>query len=344
MFRAPPCGSEVIGAHGAPRVRVALTPVANVVCYSRVRGGSEGVRGDMATDHKFGGPWTITKLEILKAYLNFYPKALKNQGFELWYIDAFAGSGSFRLPGFENLGLGLDSDAGDREGSARIALDTKPPFDRYVFIDDNRRRIDALAELTGNYPHLKTETLCGDANALVQEICRGTSWYGSRPRRGVIFLDPYGMSVDWRTLEEIRKTRALDLWYLFPTGALVRQLAKNFSRVDEYKQSAIDKILGTTEWRNELYAPPPPGQGELFPPADSEDEEDRELRRNADVLKIRNYVWRRLQKTFPYVEEPVRLPRRGGPYLFDLYVAVSNDSPAAISLAKKVVRHILRQK
>jgi len=38
------------------------------------------------------------------------------------------------------------------------------------------------------------------------------------------------------------------------------------------------------------------------------------------------------------------LPRRGGPYLFDLYVAVSNDSPAAISLAKKVVRHILRQK
>jgi hypothetical protein len=43
--------------------------------------------------HSYGGPWTELKLDVLKKYLNFYTDALKNQRFEKWYIDAFAGTG-----------------------------------------------------------------------------------------------------------------------------------------------------------------------------------------------------------------------------------------------------------
>lgn len=44
-------------------------------------------------DPAFGGNWTEQKLGILEAYLDSYTTALKNHGFRLVYIDAFAGSG-----------------------------------------------------------------------------------------------------------------------------------------------------------------------------------------------------------------------------------------------------------
>lgn len=32
----------------------------------------------MSTSQKFGGPWTIEKLNILSGYLDFYTTAIKN--------------------------------------------------------------------------------------------------------------------------------------------------------------------------------------------------------------------------------------------------------------------------
>ena len=51
----------------------------------------------MSTKQKFGGPWTIEKLNILSAYLDFYVTALKNQPFKKIYIDAFAGTGKIKI-------------------------------------------------------------------------------------------------------------------------------------------------------------------------------------------------------------------------------------------------------
>lgn len=44
----------------------------------------------MGTRQRFGGDWTIEKLDILSSYLDFYITALKNQPFNKIYIDAFA--------------------------------------------------------------------------------------------------------------------------------------------------------------------------------------------------------------------------------------------------------------
>jgi three-Cys-motif partner protein len=44
---------------------------------------------------KFGGAWTVIKIDILKQYLDAYTTALKSQPFNLVYIDAFAGCGKY---------------------------------------------------------------------------------------------------------------------------------------------------------------------------------------------------------------------------------------------------------
>ena len=50
-------------------------------------------------EHRYGGPSTNIKTEVLRSYLGFFTTALKNRGFELWYIDGFAGTGSRTVAG-----------------------------------------------------------------------------------------------------------------------------------------------------------------------------------------------------------------------------------------------------
>ncbi|WP_260694696.1 hypothetical protein [Rhizobium laguerreae] len=45
-------------------------------------------------DHEFGGQHTEIKLELVEKYLKAYSTALRQKFNSLWYIDAFAGTGS----------------------------------------------------------------------------------------------------------------------------------------------------------------------------------------------------------------------------------------------------------
>ena len=83
----------------------------------------------MNTKQKFGGPWTVEKLNILSDYLNFYATALKKQPFKLIYIDAFAGTGHI------NIGDNVDEII---DGSAKLALQSNGNFTEYIFIEKTK--------------------------------------------------------------------------------------------------------------------------------------------------------------------------------------------------------------
>jgi len=290
-------------------------------------------------EHRYGGPWTRIKLDALRAYLQFYTTALKGQPFELWYVDAFAGSGDQVI---ESVAGGLfEGEATysvDRrlDGSAKIALDIVPSFDRLVFIEDNPKRYSALLTLKAANPDRRIDCYRADANALVRAICDSEDWRvprGERRVRAVVFLDPYGMQVEWGMLEAIRGTRAVDLLYLFPIGAVLRQAAKNLNKVDSSKEKALNRIYGGSSWRDEWYRASP--QGDLLhgPPT---------LLRKATRGQIELGFKQKLEALFPYVSPSLPLLTRRGAQLYSLFLAISNDSPAAIALAKRVVNSILR--
>ncbi len=50
-----------------------------------------------------------------------------------------------------------------------------------------------------------------DANEHLLWWCRATDW---KRHRAVVFLDPYGVQVEWRTIEAIAQTKGIDLWLL----------------------------------------------------------------------------------------------------------------------------------
>ena len=171
-----------------------------------------------------------------------------------------------------------------------------------------------------------------DANSSIRD---NVGWDGWKTTRAVMFLDPYGMAVDWQTLEAISLTQAIDVWYLVSLAGLFRQATRDPEKLDEHKRAALTRMLGTGEWESAWYAGGQVEQG-LFGPV------KRPVRRWADVSEMERFVGERLKTIFPKVLEPLRLYNEGGVPMFALFFAISNPDPKAIGLATRIAGHILK--
>ncbi|MGH9204065.1 MAG: three-Cys-motif partner protein TcmP, partial [Vicinamibacterales bacterium] len=221
------------------------------------------------TEHRFGGPWTEEKLLRLKKYLDAYMKIFSRNEraayFRAVYVDAFAGTGE-RDAHERDEGPGLfgydEEIRGFQEGSVRKALSIDNKFDRYIFIESKPKHVAALRRLIGaEFRTLSDRCIIEeeDANTWLQEWCRTQEWRG---QRAVVFLDPYGMNVDWATIEAIARTKAIDLWVLFPFAIGANRMMPKDAPPDSLWAKRLTAIFGTEEWKSRFYGPP---KGGLFP-------------------------------------------------------------------------------
>jgi three-Cys-motif partner protein len=120
----------------------------------------------MEAAHRFGGFWTEIKLEAVVEYLKMYTTALSPRGFDLWYIDGFAGTGERTQVNFDGGLLGEPPKVRVEmfAGSARRALDVRPRFRHLVFIEKLRWRCEALERLKRQHPGRDIRVVRGDAN------------------------------------------------------------------------------------------------------------------------------------------------------------------------------------
>lgn len=214
------------------------------------------------------------------------------------------------------------------DGSARLALKTEPRFDRYVFIERSARRCAQLEALKAEFPHLAADIQIrqGDANTEIQDLC-SKEW---RSHRAVLFLDPYGMQVEWKTIEAIAETKAIDLWLLFPLGIGVNRLLTKSGDIPDSWRRRLNLLLGTESWYDEFYRV----------------ERTRTLFGEADhVVKattetIGRYFNERLKSVFPAVaDEPRVLRNSANCPLFLLCFAAGNENGAPIAL--RIANHLL---
>ena len=172
----------------------------------------------------------------------------------------------------------------------------------------------------------------GDANAEIMKLLgEQKSWAGTR---AVMFLDPYGMSVDWRTLEAIRKTEAIDVWYLVSLSGLFRQATRDAEDLDASKRAALTRMIGTPDWEKDWY--------EMSRRTNLFGDTDERLSRTAEVDDMEKYFGARLAGLFSSVLPPLRLNDDRGIPQFALFFAISNPKPAAIGLASRIAHHILK--
>lgn len=284
------------------------------------------------TRHEFGGQHTELKLQVVGKYLKQFSVALKPYFPKLWYIDAFAGTGSRTVRHEARVGDMLDAAVPERieqrRGSAKIAIDVTPPFDRLVFMESKPSHCAALHKLAQQHSDRDIRVVEGDANAAIQAAICVARWERTR---AVMFLDPYGMDVEWETLKSVADTKAIDVWYLFSLSGFYRQATRRISDIDRHKWEAITRQLGTDEWERELYSDQ--GQADFFG--------EQERRRTANVKGLEKYAKSRLETIFPKVLSPLALPLRG-PQRYSLFFCMSNPDKKAIGLATRIAGHILK--
>ena len=208
----------------------------------------------------FGDKHTVQKLETVQRYLQAYVTALKFQPFKLLYVDACAGSGSSvpkgALDASESQQTALDGFAvpvADTDeiivGSAIRALGVNPPFHNYLLNDVKQANVDALRKaVRDDFPHLadRVELTRLDANEMLRQLCESQNW---RETRAVVFLDPFGLQINYETLERLGRTRAVDLWYLVPVFAMYRQVSGD-GQINPDGGPRVDAALGTSVWRD----------------------------------------------------------------------------------------------
>ena len=266
---------------------------------------------------EFGGVWTKNKLDVVERYLEAYTTLMKNQNFNLCYIDAFSGSGELKIKTGEEL-----------DGSAVRAL--RYPFDKYIFFEIDSGNFKTLQNLIHASSKKNTvESYNNDCNEFLIEIDK-INW-GKDNWRGVIFIDPYSMELPWECLEKISNTQTFDVWYLFPLYALSRNLYNN-KQIPLSNKIKISKLLGTNSWEAELYRKS--DQMTLF-----EDEMDFQ---KIAIDGVTQYIVKRLEDTFPTVSRNAAVLKnsKNAP-MFLLCFAGSNPNYKAKAISLRIANHIL---
>lgn len=291
----------------------------------------------MATQKDFYHADTEKKLKAIEAYLQRYLFVFKNQpSMETIYVDAFAGSGSMPVQPSE----GLFDDQTDTDefvlGSALRALRLEQKFNRYIFIEEKKSRLDELKDrlAVAGADNAKVEFIKGNANDELLKLCP----YLSRGNvRAVVFLDPFGNQVGWDLLEALGQTKHVDLWYLFPAMLGVYRQIKNLNaKTTDEGSASLDRLFGPNDWRS-AFIKRETGN-DLFGPTETQ-------RKIADVEDITRFMIKCMNSIFAGRASNSWMPLgRSGAHWYSLIFAMANPARAATKIGHAMANHIMTHK
>lgn len=261
------------------------------------------------------GPWSEIKLDILAEYAAPYSRILRNNGFRYGYIDAFAGPGLHIRKGGHEAVL----------GSPLLALNVKPPFDEYHFIDLDGEKVDFLKSQVGDRPDVTFYNEDSNHVMLERVLPRFTF---ARRTRALCVLDPYGLTLDWRVVCEAGNNKAVEVFINFPVMHMNRNCKKeNVSEILPSEIDAMDRFWGDRTWHSVMYKRS--AQGHLF----GADELDKTA--NRDLVHA---YCKRLHEVagFGFVSEPLAM--RNSKQAVVYYLIFAGPNKTGWSIVKDIYR------
>lgn len=258
------------------------------------------------------GPWSEDKLLLLRKYLHAYTLIMQGQKWcqnGYYYIDAFAGTGKPRARDEERY----------VDGSPRVALTLQYPFRSYIFVEKKPWRVQRLRALQEEFTNRDIRIEEGDCNIIIRTKVTPLIRY-EHYNRGLIFLDPFGMDVEWLTIQEIADTRALEIFVNFPVMALNRTVLSNDpNALTEAQIERMNRFWGSPDWRDDIYEEVPT----LFGPVEVK------IRRTTDE-RLGQLFKHRLGEVFPHVTDPLLMTNSKNAPLYCLMLASHNSTGAKI--------------
>ncbi len=151
-------------------------------------------------------------------------KKVLDKGFDIHYVDGFAGSGINVINGAE------------RAGSALLALAEN--FTKYHFVEEDSSNFAALTTRVNSHPKKeRVQTLLkADFNLAIDEILAKIN----RRSPTFFFIDPTGLHINWETMQKIGAREKADLFILVSASTVARNAKQ--------APDTITRFFGTEEW------------------------------------------------------------------------------------------------
>jgi len=183
------------------------------------------------------GYWSEIKLDIIKDYATAYSvifNAPNQRRLKHLYIDAFAG-----------LGVHISRSTGDFvPGSPLNALQVKPPFREYHFIDLDSDKVANLRKIVGDRSDVHFYE--GDCNSILLDRVFPRAKF-DHYRRALCLLDPYGLHLDWKVIETAGRMQSIDMFLNFPIADMNRNVLWQDPEAKGIRATDIQRL--TAFWR-----------------------------------------------------------------------------------------------
>lgn len=283
----------------------------------------------------WGGHWTIKKLDAFAKYVWSYLTIMKkNPYWKTIYFDGFAGNGTRKKEKselFHQLQLSFEDET-VYKGSAERVLNMRDnlSFDYYYFIDTNG---DSIHKLENKLRSLKISAgrnlrfLTGDANDWLRDLAQlmNSGQYAS-----LVLLDPFGMQIDWESIEALRGTRT-DIWILIPTGVIVNRLLDRKGELTHINKLRTFFGLEEQQIRDYFY------ETDIVPTLFGQDELTSKVMR--PIEKIADLYLKRINSVWDFIlKKPLRLVNSRGVPIFHFVFASNNK--VAVKIANQIVESI----
>ena len=289
----------------------------------------------------WGGQWTEEKLDAFEKYVNAYLTIMNafrdKHNWKLIYFDGFAGSGSRNKKKKEKdsaLLQDLFKELSIREeelnlykGAAeRVLSIPQRGFDYYYFVDKDSESSLKLHELLSRFENEKTLVYRNsDANKQIEMLAGAMR--KDKKLASLVLLDPFGMQVDWSSIEKLKETRT-DLWILIPTGVIVNRLLDRKGKLSHIEK--LKSFFGKDEnfLREHFYTI---SQEQTF---FGEIEKIKKVEK--PIQKIAELYIQQLKDIFKYVTpEPLVLYNSRNTPIF--HFACASNSRVAVKIANEII-------
>jgi three-Cys-motif partner protein len=278
-----------------------------------------GMANEPSSDN-WGGKWTQDKMEIFIKYLKVYLTIMKKYDhYELWYFDGFAGSGK----------IYDDSTQSFIEGIALkvLAIDEPKPFDHYYFVELAEAKANDLKKLIEEqFSDKKTYVVSEDCNSKLVGFANHLK--KDSKKRGLAILDPYGMALDWSSLEALKDVYC-DIWILVPTGLGFNRLLKRNGDISEAWMSKLENSLGISEDEIRKHFYKETTNLTLF------GEEVHTEKTDKAIHKIANLYCDRLKTLWKFVSKPHEMKNSRGSTMFHFILA--SQVKAGVKIADDII-------
>lgn len=275
--------------------------------------------------NNFGGDWTLQKIEIVVSYAKAYLTIMnKYPQFKTLYFDGFAGSGDIfheTTADFEII-----------KGTAVRIMEIESPktFDIYYFVEkDEKNKNDLEKTVSHLFENKADKTFVVNEDCNNKLISMSEFLKKNKSYRVLAFIDPYGMSVNWKSIECL-KGLGVDLWILVPTGMGINRLLKRDSNISEAWLIKLETFLGISreEILDHFYKQK--SSFTLFGEETTVEKEKHAIEKAGELYS------KKLKEIFKYVSQPFLMRNSTGAIMYHFMMASNNT--AALNIANDIIK------